>query len=679
MIDNFIYQERKYQTNDLAAIEKAFEEYLAVLYQLPTGGGKSVVTMNFIEKRKDKNIIVFAHKRKLLTTLRRHFASKKIRVGYLQGQNEENINANIIIVSIRTAVKDARLAELLKRNWDYCIVDEARHSRTSSYDTVLDALKEAHPQMKLLGVDATPYRKDRKRLDKHFQHMVVSEENVATLTEKKFLQRCKVIVSPIDKEALRESVKEVANDYQMTELSNYMRQEKFLDYVVEQYRTYGEERQCIVFAVDKAHARDLAARFKVGGYTKVAQIDSDLGQAAVDTAFDDFEEGKIQVLINIEMATEGVDLPTAGCIIGARPTRSLTLYLQMGGRGTRPDGVHDYFILLDCCGWTDEFGTLSSPKHWSLNPEIDPNNPRKKNKVVGVRKDGTFTEDLTDFIGEVIEMDPDQYMTHLVGGLESAQEMNLTIDEKIKIILNDLQALLIKYIKASWSDKFEARIQYDNRKKRVLFVYKNDGTNNDEDRWDYRKKTVIPLDEESALYAYCPHDGYGGMNRKSSELRAYMELSQLAGDFNKYILGNKNAQQQAREIIEQVDDLEKNKINLDKFKRAADTFKEEQWEKKVRAHIKEHGEITFPHELSESSYFKGGDYFNKIIGIKIPSGNIVGHHNKIVLMMKAESRYSRVSDPRLYEEAKNYVKGEKVLELIKDGECFKEEEATNEN
>lgn len=684
-------EEREYQTNDLATIETAFDEFRSVLYELPTGGGKSVVTVRFMEPRKEQNIIIFAHKKKLLTQMAKHLATIGVkRYGTLWGGKAENMDANIVVVSIRSAVKDARLTELLKRKWDWCIVDEARHTRTTSYDTVLNRIETEQPQCKLFGMDATPFRKDKKRLDKHFQHMVVSQEDIASLTAKGYLQSCKVIATPFDKEALKEAVKEVANDYQSTELSNYMRQEKYLDYVVNQYREYGEGRQALCFAVDKAHAKDLTARFIKGGFTKIAQVDSDMDDDTIEKAYADFESKKIQILVNIEMVTEGVDLPVCGCIIGARPTKSLTLYLQMGGRGTRPDGEHDYFILLDCCGWTDEFGTLASKKHWSLNPDIDPNNPRKKNKIVGRRANGELVEDITDFIGELIELTPEQYMTQLKDGIEVAKAANATIQEKITNLYAALEELtkgIMKKDKDSSPSMFNVRVEKGRHggKGNLVFVTNNhpkmaakpedadeDFEENQYADWNDFHKAIIALDKTKYYCQMQEADGYYGRQQPIEE---YMKLTMCAGGINKTLLDDKEGAKYTHKVLEiweQISDLETSKVDLSQFKEAAKLAKKEQWEKAVQEHAATEGEFLFVNKLHFDSFFKGYSS-NRIIGIGIPSKSINNYHNKITLI--TEDRWS--SKPST--EEKNYVKGEKVMEMIERGgwkvEMLKVEEA----
>lgn len=672
-------QLRPYQAVDKYEIIKAWEEYRSILYQLPTGGGKSIVLTSIIQDYKQEQIIVFAHKRKLLFQLRDHLKRAGITAGVLAGQFQENLDSNIIIVSIRTAVKDARLESLLERDWNKVIIDEARNARTASYDKVLDALLEKHPTHRLLGVDATPYRKDKKRLDKHFQYMITSSENVASLIEKGYLQKCKTIVSPINIEDLREEVKEVANDYQITALSNYMRKPKFLNYVVGQYIEFGEERQAIVFAVDKAHAKDLMIVFEDNGYQgKVVRIDSDMNEDEIEKAYKAFEDKQAQILINVEMVTEGVDLPSAGCIIGARPTKSLTLFMQIAGRGMRLDGVHDYFILLDCCGWTEEYGVVSTPKHWSLNPEIDPNGTRTGNKIFGRNKHGDLQdiEELTDYIGEVIEMTPEEYLQQLQGGKEKAEQINITIDEKIKLLFEAIMKLIIA-IEGIYKD-FYVEFEYGeySDEYKVKFFHldsKSDGRNSySRMRADL---TFKQKGSKQSIYASMVH------SYDSERHFQFLKLTKLVGDLNGKLLkeDSNKLTRQSFELLEQVADLNKSKINLNQFNEAEKQFKADQRKQQIDDHVKIHKSLDFRNKpLTYGYYFKeswmsnlGGD----IVQVDVPNGKINNHQNTIILHVKKHVGWEvdpvsqrEVRSYKVVQEEKKYVKGERIYEMIKDAD-----------
>jgi superfamily II DNA or RNA helicase len=648
-----------YQATDVENIEAAWTRVNAVLYQLSTGGGKSVVMAKLVADYKDENIIIFAHKRKLLKQLMSRFAKMGLDVGLMQGQNNVNLDAKILIVSIRTAGKDRRLETLLKRKWNRVYVDEARHTRTGTYDKVLDTLKESNPTIKMFGVDATPYRKDGKRLDKHWQELVVSVKSTADLISEGRLSNFKTIVTPIGR--IEEEVDEVANDYQQTQLSTYMRQPKFLKYVVDQYKEHGQEKQAIAFAVDKVHATDVVNAFRTNGYSaikpfvrngktinvhQVCQINSDMSEEEIDIVYEAYEAGLIQIIVNIEMATEGVDLPDTGCIILARPTKSLTLYLQMLGRGTRIASDGEDLIIIDCSGNFDTFGSLSSPRQWSLNPDIDPNGLREKNRIVGKKADGTFVEIDEDFIGEAVEMTPEEYVKHLASGVEMAEQTNVSIDDKISALFDALIALFTKLMKDKFAN-FDIVQDRDERRNTLKLVFLEKGG---KEKWDkniaddnlyknrYMARVTIDL-KATFLMAGIPTD----ISLDSVEAKiSYMKLSILLGDLNKMLLETPKLNAKTIELITQMDDLRKSKININEIKEQAKEFQAQQAEKQLRDYAAWKGTFILPSQLLYDTYFKKSDsdwgWNMYITEVHILTGSINNHHNTIKLTINKQQR-----------------------------------------
>lgn len=677
---------RPYQLTDIEAIENGFKEYRSILYQLPTGGGKGVIMTKLISDYKGEQQIVFAHKRKLLKQIHKNLANIGIKAGLMIAQKEENIDADILLVSIRTAVKSKRLEALVKRPWQRVYIDEARHSRTGSYDIVLDRLLEMHPTHKLFGVDATPYRKDKKRLDKHFQALITSCENIKTLQEKGFLAKIRTYATPIGE--IEKTVKEVANDYQQTELSNYMRQPKYLNYVVDAYTKFGEGRQAIVFAVDKAHSKDLMQAFIDKGYDFVQQIDSDKTDAEIDKVYDDYENKLIQVLINVEMLTEGVDLPETGCIVGARPTKSVSLYLQMGGRGTRPKEDGSDLIVIDCAGWTEAFGSLSAPRAWSLDPDVDPNDPRKMNRIVGKTKEGKLTTELDemDEFTELVEMTPEEYIQKVEGGLKAAAKQNLTIDEKVTKIEDELAELMHKVAIQGLKEKvspFMGVVRQDEYDSEVLMCYffhksrfmkkvkrRRDSDDPDAqmeiDAWvDETHVVEMNLGKKELMYAglstQIVSNEYYRRNDRKESIKEFREMAQVCGSLNQQIMDNKNLLIQILEKHQEIHDLKKSKINLNLYKDLQKKHEADMWMQTVKDHLKTGKMFELSNKLRKDNYFKGYDS-NRVLGITIPSGSIATYHNTIVL--KLANHYN--TEQQIDEERK-YVKGEKVYEILKEG------------
>jgi len=671
---------RDYQITDTKNIENAWKEFRSVLYQLPTGGGKSVILTNLVSKFPKEQILIFAHKKRLLTQLHDRLNGLGIKTGILYGQKSEDLDAPVVVVSIRTAVNDKRLEKLILRKWDRVIIDEARHSRTNSYDKVLTALVEAYPTHKLLGVDATPYRKDGKRLDKHYQTLVNSTETTASLIQKGYLSKYKTFQSPIDKESLKEQVKENSNDYQSTELSGYMRQPKYLEYIVDTYKKFGEEKQAIAFAVDLAHAADLRDCFiKHGGYaaSKIVQIDSTKSSQEIEKAFSDYEKKKVQIIINVEMVTEGVDLPDTGCIIGARPTKSLTLYLQIVGRGTRIKSDGSELVVLDCCGWTEEYGTLSSAKQWSLDPKVDPNGKRKGNKIVGRTASGEYTEDLTDFVGEIVEMSAEEYMKNLSKGLEYAEAENKTTDEKIAELFQLLGELLAKLMKSGYNNlQFVVEKSY-----RSTTIYYFSKSVDKETFSNYRTTTIaVVFNKEGEVSIPLLSYGSSGSGRdRLVDVNIGIALGKMSEVFRD---NEEELLQDSRGILSQVNDLEESKINLEEFKEQARKFKQEQWENTINEHVAKDNVFVLEKDLRFNNYFRDWEY-GRIEKLEFPKGKINKHNNDMIVHLVSRDRDWDWKEGMPEEEkfkstystkTKGHIKIDKIHELLKAGKWNVKEE-----
>lgn len=422
-------QDREYQNVLLQNIFDTFKTKDSILLQLPTGGGKSIITTKFILEHKNKKILILAHRRRLLLQMKEHIENQGLKTGLIVAEIEEGLQNNIVIASIKTVARDKRIDSILNQQFDYVIIDEAHHSMTGSYQKLLINLRQVNPNFKLLGVTATPYRMDLLPLSENFTELIVGP-SIQELINKKFLCNYRVFyqsVGEIDSEVVK-----IGNEYQLSSLSTYMRKKDFIDKAILGYKELGEERQTIVFCVDKKHARDVEKAYHEAGYTKTGYIDSDILEDKREEILQAYERGELTHLICIETLTEGVDLPETGCIQLLRPTQSIILYLQMVGRGLRPKSDGSDLIILDCSNNTRVHGTPASPREWSLDPKVNPNNPRKKRKVVSKREDGTFTENEEEMeLGELVELSEEEYITNIAGSIEKLEEENKEIDRRI--------------------------------------------------------------------------------------------------------------------------------------------------------------------------------------------------------------------------------------------------------
>ena len=141
--------------------------------------------------------------------------------------------------------------------------------------------------------------------------------------------------------------------------------------VLEFWKNYAHDRQTIIYAVSVRHARNIKAIFRSAGIpTGIMLGDTPLRER--EMTIGRFDSGTLRVLVNVAVATEGFDLPDASCVVIARPTQSLALYLQMLGRGLRPKPDDGDCLILDLAGNAITHGLPEQYLEWSLAPRGQP-------------------------------------------------------------------------------------------------------------------------------------------------------------------------------------------------------------------------------------------------------------------------------------------------------------------
>jgi superfamily II DNA or RNA helicase len=127
-----------------------------------------------------------------------------------------------------------------------------------------------------------------------------------------------------------------------------------------------------VFACYKAHGAQLVQEFQQAGVAAELLTDAD-SEATREEVIARLERGQTQVIVNCFLMSYGVDLPTVECIVLARPTRSLVMFLQMAGRGMRPALGKTDFLLIDHGRVIENLGLPHSPREWSLDEKRNVN------------------------------------------------------------------------------------------------------------------------------------------------------------------------------------------------------------------------------------------------------------------------------------------------------------------
>jgi superfamily II DNA or RNA helicase len=257
-------------------------------------------------------------------------------------------------------------------------VDEAHHVRARTYMSIL----EQYPDAIIVGLTATPARTDGRGLGAVFEVMIESPQ-VPALIEGAYLVPAKIFAPPPPD--LRGVRVMSTGDYDLDELSDKMA--PLVGDVIEHWLKHADRRRTVCFAVDVRHSVHLTDEFLKSG-VRAEHLDGETDAKLRDAILARLASGETEIVCNCQVLTEGYDLPDLGCIILARPTRSLILFRQMIGRGLRPAPNKQNVVILDHSGCVYRFGRPDDIIEWSLDTD-----KRAANKTHEARIEKTGSRD----------------------------------------------------------------------------------------------------------------------------------------------------------------------------------------------------------------------------------------------------------------------------------------------
>jgi len=349
---------RQYQTEDLANVRGEFASgFKHVLYQLPTGGGKTVTSSHMIKGAEDRGhpSLFTAHRREIIYQTEAKLVEAGIDYNMIMAGEKPSITHTVNLASIQTLIRREY------PNAKFIIIDEAHHAPAVTYQKVI----EQYPEAWILGLTATPCRTDGRGLGGVFERMVCGP-SVRELIDLGFLVPPRIFTADIPSlEDLRISMR----DYDQDDAEALLNTPKLVGDIVEHYLEIGEGRKFIAFTSRVAHSLSLTEAFLHAG-VKVEHLDGTTPTEVRKGILARHKSGETTGICNCGVLTEGYDDPTIECVIIARPTKSFGLYLQMSGRGLRPSEPtgKKNLLLLDHASCYNEHGGPDEPVAWSLDP-----------------------------------------------------------------------------------------------------------------------------------------------------------------------------------------------------------------------------------------------------------------------------------------------------------------------
>ena len=312
-----------------------------IIVQSPPRTGKTVV-MSEIARRatvKNRRVLFLIHRQEVLEQANATFKE--------QGVDFDLLTSGMVQTLTRRVDKlDAP---------HVILVDEAHHVLSKSYRRILDKFKDAY----VLLFTATPVRLGREQLDQVADDIVLGK-SIKELTAAGFLAPFRYYQPPagFNQSELKLSS---TGDYTNKSITSALQSCLYGD-LVSHYKRLAAGKQAVCYCHSIEAAKHAAAEFNKNGIA-AAEVDGTTPRSERDELVKKFRAGVIKVMVNVNLFTEGVDLPDVDAVILARPTSSLSLYLQFAMRCLNPR-AGKVAVIIDHANNVEKFGYPDSERNW---------------------------------------------------------------------------------------------------------------------------------------------------------------------------------------------------------------------------------------------------------------------------------------------------------------------------
>ena len=400
---------RTYQQEMIGRLDEAWRQYRSVMVQMPTGTGKTVLMAEVIRREiytpsltsplkgagsacGKGYVLIVAHRRELLEQIR-----GTVRYFGIDMEKE-----HVVVESIQKLSRGGyptpdpspqRGGECrVEFEPSLVIIDEAHHALAKTYRM----LWERWPKARFLGLTATPCRLNNEGFLDLFQTMVQSH-SIQDFIRMGWLSDFDYVTAEPDNPILKQVAglkkRGMDGDYQTKEMAMVMDCEESIQNLYQAYRQFVNGKKGIVYAINREHARHITEYYQ-RQKVNCCWIEAKTPAAERDRLVQEYRDGLIDVVVNVDILGEGVDFPEVEFIQLARPTLSLSKYLQQVGRGMRIAEGKDKVVILDHVGMYQSFGLPTEDWNWPLmfTGQMAGKAGMGRGNLLYVRGDGTEKE-----------------------------------------------------------------------------------------------------------------------------------------------------------------------------------------------------------------------------------------------------------------------------------------------
>lgn len=351
-----------YQQEDLKKIFDHILELSAganILYQLPTGGGKTVIfseiTRKYIQDT-GKKVIVLTHRIELGQQTSRMLHGFNVPNKIIDSSVKELYDQDdygCFVAMVETLNNRLQDEKVILNNIGLVIIDEAHYN---SFRKLFKYFKEAT----ILGVTATPLSANVKfPMKDHYEHLIVGK-SIASLIEKRFLAKANLHTYDVSLKTLKLGVH---GDYTVKSSDEFYSNHSMLVKLLSAYEEIAKGTKTLIFNNGIKTSLYVYEVFQKAGYA-IRHLDNKNSASERREILDWFAKTPDAILTSVSILTTGFDEPTVQSIILNRATKSLTLYFQMVGRGSRVLPGKESFNVIDLGNNIARFGPWDGPVDW---------------------------------------------------------------------------------------------------------------------------------------------------------------------------------------------------------------------------------------------------------------------------------------------------------------------------
>ncbi len=322
---------------------KEVDEDRNILFQLPTGGGKTIIfseiTRRYLEDH-DKKVLILTHRIELLGQTSRVLNSIGVKTKVISSDVHEIPDQDeyrCFVAMVETLNNRLMDNECYLENVGLVIVDEAHYN---SFRKIFQYFKKTN----ILGVTATPLSSNKNLpLNENYDELIIGE-SIADLIDQGYLCHATTYTYSVNLNSLTVGI---SGDYTVSSSERVYGRDHMQQILVNAYEEKCKGKKTLIFNAGIATSIKVYELFKAHGYNQIRHLDSTFSKQERQDVLIWFKNTPDAILTSVGILTTGFDEPTVESIILNRATRSLTLYHQMIGRGSRVLPKKDHFSIVD--------------------------------------------------------------------------------------------------------------------------------------------------------------------------------------------------------------------------------------------------------------------------------------------------------------------------------------------